>query len=543
MNTVNPSAGVYTNELDLSQRVQAVGSSIGAIVGAFEKGPVGERTLITDNADFREMFGNPNPKKYDFTSFCGEAFLAESDTLYVTRVANGALTAGAYLTADDASSENPILSITNFDDGSNVPLGADSPMENLGFNPGDADVDSTLLFIVAHNPGEWNNKISVRIRPSNPAGRAIGTDHDTRHFYIDVYYDYTGPRNVPVESFLVSRRLGEINGNGQPLFVEEVINRNSKYIKVKNNPYCAEMPIVASPFEFLAGGIDGQRVTLDQVANGWDLYEDGDVVDVNILINAGYASPIVQRKMVEVAELRQDALAVLDVPFADFEIANAVNYRRNTLNINSSYGAMYGPWLQIRDTFNNKKLYVPASGHVAAAYAKTDSDRALWFAPAGLARGQLKVLGVKKKYNQGARDALDRAQINAVRFMPGRGYVIWGQNTLQTFSSSTENVNVRRLVNFIKKSIATAATVGVFDPNDEFLRLSLRSISESFLKPIKNGRGLYAYDVVCDERNNKPDIIANGDIILDVFADPVIPAKRIHLTAHVQPTGTYFNEG
>lgn len=51
------------------------------------------------------------------------------------------------------------------------------------------------------------------------------------------------------------------------------------------------------------------------------------------------------------------------------------------------------------------------------------------------------------------------------------------------------------------------------------------------------GRGLYWFEVICDERNNTPEIIANGDVMLDVYIDPVLPAKRIHLNAIVPKTG------
>tara|TARA_B100000700_G_scaffold88627_1_gene99949 strand:- start:67932 stop:69563 length:1632 start_codon:yes stop_codon:yes gene_type:complete len=543
MNTVYPSAGVYPNETDLSQRVAAVSTSIGAIIGAARKGPVGKRVLITDTAELSQTFGDPSARWYQYMMYCADAFIRKSNQLYVTRVVNGALTAGAYLTVDDPQASTPIMSLTNFDDGSNNPQGVDDPMNNLAFSAEQADLESTMLFICADNPGEWNNKISVRIVPSNPKGLPVGEGHDPHHFYIEVYYDYTGPNNLPVEKFLVSRRQGEVDGAGRALFVEDVVNSGSRYIKVRNNAQCPEYGVYNTVFEFLAGGTDGDPVTHDQVAEAWSLYEDPEEIDVNILINGGYASPTVHRTMIALAEGRGDATAVLDMPDEYYEVADAVNYRRNDLNVNSSYGAIYGPWVQIRDTANNKKIFVPPSGLVAGAYAATDSNRALWFAPAGLSRGGLSVLGIRKKYNQGSRDALDRAQINPIRFMPGRGYVVWGQETLQSHASALSNVNVRRLINYIKKSVSTAANVGVFDPNDTFLRTRLSGIAESFLKPIRNGRGLYSFEVICDERNNKADNIANGDIILDIYADPVIPAKQIHLTAHVQPTGSTFEGG
>jgi hypothetical protein len=543
MNTVFPSAGVYTNEIDLSQRVTAATSSIGAIVGSSPKGPVNQRTLITDTGELSATFGLPDARKHGFMLYCANAFLQESNRLYVTRVVRGALTAGAYLTVDDPDAAQVLMALTNFDDGNNVPQGIDDPMNNLAFNPGDKDINTNLMFICAANPGKWNNNISIKIKPSNPSGTELGDYHDPTQFYIEVYYNYTGPNNAPVEKFLVCRKPGVVDGNGKPMFVEDVINKFSKFIQVKNNPLCKEYPVYNQIFEFLGGGTDGDRITNDDVAEAWKLYEDAETFDVNILINGGYANINVQRAMMSIAESRQDAVAVLDMPDEEFEVSDSVRYRKNDLNINSSYAAIYGPWIKIRDETNNKLLFIPPSGHAAATYARTDKVRALWFAPAGLNRGLLKVLGLRKKYNQGMRDALDQAQINCVRYMPGRGYVVWGQLTMQSHASATENVNVRRLLNFIKKSIATAAVVAVFDPNDRFLRIKLAGMASSFLEPIKNGRGLYEYDVVCDERNNKPDTIANGDLIMDVFIDPVIPAKRIHLTAFIQPTGSLFSEG
>lgn len=540
--SVHPSAGVYTNEIDLSQRVRAASTSIGAIIGAAPKGPVGERTLVTDKEELRLNFGYGDAKKYGYMLFCAEPFLAQSSQLYVTRLVNGALTAGAYLTVDNPAAAVPQLSLTNFDDGSNNPLGVVDPMNNLAFDPSDPSITNTLMFFAAANPGEWNNKIAVKLRPSNPKGLPVGQGHDVNHFYIDVFYDYTGPNNLPVESFLVSR-AHELDGGGRQMFVEDAINGSSNYIRVKNNPLCPIVGVLSEVFEFLDGGTDGDAVTADQVAVAWDLYDDPETLDVNLLISSGYDVPVVHRKMDQVARLRGDAIAILNVPDSEFEVSSAVNYKRNTLNLNSSYSALYGPFIQIRDTANNRLIYIPPSGHIAAAYAFTDTNRAVWFAPAGLSRGQVRVLGVRKKYNQGMRDALDKAQVNVIRFFPGRGYVIWGQETCQSHASAFSNVNVRRLINFMKKSIATAALVGVFDPNDAFLRLQLKRLAEDFLKPIKRGRGLYDFDVICDERNNKNDTIANGDIILDVYADPVIPAKRIHLTAFVNPTGSRFTEG
>lgn len=541
---VHPSAGVYTNEIDMSTRATAASTSIIGTVGEASQGPVGVVIDLFDREDLREKFGTPNAQKYGFALYCAEQALAQTKRLkFVRVVSKDALTAGAYFTVDDPTAIIPEVRLTVFDDGTNVPLGKYDPLNTLGFVATEPGVDQALAYFCAANPGVWNDRISIKVRPSCPAGVDIS---DERHynpfqFYVDVYLDFKNANSRPIETFFVSRKY-ELNGDGGQMFLEDAINNFSKYIRVKNNSLCPLVKVKKEAFEFLKGGADGTRPNEAQLIAAWEEYSDPEIINVNILMNSGYTTPILQRKMISICENRADALAVLDMPDANAEAALAVNYTTNTLNVNSSYGAIYTPWLQIRDTYNDKNIFIPPSGHVCAAMAYTDYNRAVWFAPAGLSRGQVKVLDVRKKYNQGARDALDLGHINPIRYMPGRGYAIMGQETLQAQASAFSNINVRRLVNFIKKSLASACAVENFNPNDRYTQLTLVNICGDFLRPIKAGRGLYAFEAICDSRNNKADDIANGDLVLDVYVDPVIPAKRIHVTSHIMPTGTYFDE-
>lgn len=541
---VHPSAGVYPNEVDMSVRAAAASTSIVGTVGEASMGPVNVIVDIFDNEDLRAKFGSPNAQKYGFALYCAEQALSQTKALKFIRVVNtDALTAGAYLTIDDPTQAVPNVRLNVFDDGGNTPKGVWDPLNNLGFTADQDAVDRIPGYFAAANPGLWNNRLSIKVRPSNPSGVDVS---DERHynpyqFWVDVYLDFKNANSRPVESFLVSR-VYELTGDGDQMYWEDAINLKSRYIRVMNNPFCGPIKIKREAFEFLKGGTDGTRPTEAQIANAYEEFADTETVNVNILMNSGYTTPLVQRKMVSICENRGDALAVLDVPDSEYEAARAVNYATNTLNVNSSYAGLYTPFVQIRDTYNDKTLFIPPSGHVCAAMAYTDYNRAVWFAPAGLSRGTVKVLGIRTKYNQGARDALDRAHINPIRNIPGRGYVIMGQETLQAFASAFSNINVRRLVNFVKKSLASACAVSNFDPNDSITRLSLRGICDDFLRPIRQGRGLYAFETVCDLRNNDPADIANGDLVLDVYLDPVIPAKRVHVTSHIMPTGTYFDE-
>ena len=542
----NTSAGVYDRDLDASQRGAQVISSIGAAVIEAQRGSTTQWVWVSDSADLKEKFGAKNFTKYGYGMHCVEQFLTES-ACYVRRAVDSATarTAGAYLSVDDLDATEPVLKLVNFDDGTNKPQGVlGDPMTELGFVVGTPGVQNALLFVCANSPGEWGDSLSVRIRPANPQGTEVGEFNDPNHFYLEVFVNFNGSSSMPVESFLCSRKQ-ELDGEGNQMFVEQRVNSFSQYVKVKNNNLCPLVDIRTTAFERFAGGDDGNRPDNNTLMEAWAGIEDTDQYAVQLLIGCGYENPAYQRRMISVAEQRGDAIAILDLPDQYEEVAQAVNYRRNILNVSNSYGAMYGPRGQVTDDVSGRRFWCPVSGMVAARYAYTDRVRAYYWAPAGLNRGQLKVTGLKKKYNLQERNALQQAQINYVRQIPGRGYVIMEQLTLQTFESGYQYVNVRRLVNGIKAMIRKSFLPSVFNPNDDYERKRLKAKVDGEARSVKRGRGLYDWTTVCDLRNNKPADIANGDIKLDFVIDPSIPASRASLTADIRNFGSSvdFQEG
>jgi phage tail sheath protein FI len=539
---VHVSAGVYRKEIDKSQRLNSIQATIGAIVGQSSQGPINKPTLVTSVDEFISIFGEPNPK-LGFMHYSAIQFLTEASRLLVTRVVNDttrdALSAGAYLTVDDVTAITPQIRLDDWDTGpiSTGPRGKWSPETTVGFTPQDTNI---LCAFYAVNPGEWNKRLYIQIKPSTKPN--VARPDNANHFWVEIFLDYNSPRQSPVERFLVSRKRNEVDGYSRSMYIEDVINRRSNFIRCVDNPNVAEIEILMNAFEFLDGGSDGTVPTSSDIMRGWELYRDDERIDVNILINGGYALPEVQQKMDDIARSRMDCIAVLDMPSDSQKVIAALDYRKNTLNIDSSYSALYSSDCLVYDQYNDLELFTPPSGLVAAAYARTDKNFELWFAPAGMIRGKLRLRGLREKYNLGQRDALDEAQINTIRFMPGKGYNIWGQETLQTMKSAVSNINVRRLLCYIEKTIAVGCIYSVFEPNDKILRDGLIEICERFLNPIKRGRGLYWFSVVCDETNNLPSTIANGDLMLDVYVDPTIPAKRIHLQAVIVKTGASFKE-
>lgn len=512
----NSSAGVYVKETDLSQRIQGISTSVAAVIGRSSSGPVGETTLVTSVREFIEIFGKPNPR-LGYMHYSALAFLKEANRLYVTRVARNAKFGGV-----------KVKSVIN---GSIIEA---NPFTTGELDPTTIQFANDEIFIVyGSDPGVWNNKFSVTIYPYTKIA-------NTNLFQVDVVEE--GNTN-PSESFLCSLNY-QVDGFGKQLNIEKVINKSSKLIKVKQNPnfaplaaneniqYCASLTAAT-----LAGGTDGEIPTVGDYIEGWDLYKDPENIKVNMLIGAGLTDTSIQLKMDEIASHRMDCFAILDIPSDSQKTQDAIDWRRNTQNIDSSYSAAYSPDLYITDEYNDGLLYVPPSGYIAAVCALTDRTRETWFAPAGMTRGHLNIVGLRHEYDQGQRDALVENQINPMRVIYGSGVKVWGQDTLQTMPSALQNLSVRRLMIFLENSIAQSIEYSVFDPNDAFLRNSLVGRCEQFLEPVKRGRGVYGYDAVCDDTNNLPETVANGDLMLDIYIDPTLPVKRIHLTAVVTRTG------
>lgn len=535
----NTSAGVYDQDNDLSQRGGTVISSIGAMVVESQMGSTEEWTLVTDKQDLKTKFGIKNFAKFGFGMHCAEHFLTES-RMYIKRAVDvkTALTAGAYLSVDDNAALEPVLKLVNFDNGDNTPKGVlGNPINEIGFTVGTPGVENVLMFFCATSPGAWSSSISVRVRPANQQGTAVGEFSNPKHFYVEVFKDYKGNGSVPLESYLCSRSA-ELDGLQQQMFVESRINGNSKFIKVKNNALCPLIDIRTSTFETLDGGADGDRCKDSDIISAWDGIENTDDYAVQILINGGYTSPYIQQHMISVAETRGDAMAIVDLPTEFEEVSKAVNYRRNVLNVSNSYGALYGPFVEITDDVSGRKFMCPPSGLVAAAYAYTDRVKAYYWAPAGINRGQLKVTNLSRKYNLQERNALQQSQINYVRKIPKRGFVIFEQLTLQNFESGFQYVNVRRLVNGVKTLIRKAFLPSVFNPNDSYERQQLKGIVDAEAAKVKRGRGINDWETICDERNNTAEVIANNDMAIDFVIDPEIPASRASLTADIRNFGS-----
>jgi hypothetical protein len=210
---------------------------------------------------------------------------------------------------------------------------------------------------------------------------------------------------------------------------------------------------------------------------------------------------------------------------------------------NTSYAAVYGNWAQTYDQGLGELVWVPFSGFAAATMAKSDAATFPWFAPAGFNRGLLTTAtDIAVNPNQKQRDELYKSNINPVAFFPSQGNVIFGQKTLSRKPSAFDRINVRRLFLALERPTKKAAQFFVFEPNTEFTRTRLINVLTPLFERAKQNQGVYDYLIVCDERNNTPQVIDENKLRVDIYLKPVRTAEFILITFYATRTDANFQE-
>jgi hypothetical protein len=536
------SAGVYVNEKDISDIVPRIASASAAIVGYSVKGSIDDIILVTDDQQFIDEYGEPDSASSHCFHYSALAYLKKGNALYCLRVVNGAKYGGVDIMKEGSAHVNDPFNIGH----SSAVFGAESGMLN-----------DTLFQIFGANPGAWNNRIGIIIQNVKQSSDPVPTDQYT--FEILVYWQDDDGNWAQVEKWKVSRK-NKVDGYGKDLYLEDKINGISKYIVVADSDQTlmadTVLPLVQATRLNFAYGNDGSALSTlgTEVVNGWDEFANPDEIDVRLLINGGETTVAVQTKMRDVAESRYDCFAILDIPWGDTgSILDMVSFRTTDLNFNSSYCGLYGPWIQIHDPYNDKLIYVPPSGYVAAQCAYNDYVADPWDAVAGFNRGviddALKVtLSTGKILTEGDRDTLYQNQINPIQTFRGEGHVIWGQKTLQKKSSALSSINVRRLLIVLEKSMAISLRSYVFEGNTEVTRFRVTAMMSEYLERLasqgafQTEGGERGYHVVCDESNNTAAVIDDQVLAVDVFVKPVRAAEYIKLQAIITTTAASFEE-
>jgi len=296
-----------------------------------------------------------------------------------------------------------------------------------------------------------------------------------------------------------------------------------------------------------------------------DSVSDPEVVETNLITVPGVRAPLITNHVIDVAEARADALALIDIEKGGYapatETTNSFKTRitNNSVReavvalknrgIDSSYACAYFPWVKILDQVSNSQVWVPPSVAALGTFASVEKNSELWFAPAGFTRGSLSegaaglpVISVSQRLSSEDRDSLYENNINPIATFPDEGIVIFGQKTLQSSRSALDRVNVRRLMIFVKKEISRIAARLLFDQNVQTTWNRFRGQVEPFLDGVKSRLGLTDFKVVLDETTTTPDLIDRNVMYAKIFLKPAKAVEFIAIDFVITNSGASFED-
>lgn len=572
------SPGVYVEEYDSGATpMQGVSTSTAGFVGLAERGPViGQPQLVTSFADYKRMYGGYlSQAAYGsnrFLPYAVEQFFANGGArAYIMRAVPGDAKAGSRTTGvlkltaanPGAWAEDLRVVVTPASKAKTQVLavnGAELTLKNAdGFNPGDV----VELF---------DGKTAAHATVKSVLDKVVTLDAPCT---LDVADTKVGTaKYIKTCEITLTARLGETVETFENLSLKPDALNNVCVKTAKSDLICVEVtaakapaapapkekdkdgkeipapaPKAASivPYELCGGSGSELVLTLQGGSNGSVLTVTPDAFlgkddgpgkrtglqafqengNVSIMAIPGVTAPEVQASLIAFCENKKSCFAILDVPMELKKTNDVANFRDM---YDSTYAAMYHPWLEMYDAGSKRSAYFPPSGAMAGIYARTDIERGVHKAPANeVVRG---CTGLSCAYNEGEQDILNPIGVNLIRSFTGRGIRVWGARTISS-NGLWKYLNVRRLFIYVEESIKANTNWVVFEPNSTTLWNRVTRTIETFLATCWRDGALAgstpseAFFVECGPTTMTQDDIDNGRLICQIGIAPVKPAEFV----------------
>jgi phage tail sheath protein FI len=242
---------------------------------------------------------------------------------------------------------------------------------------------------------------------------------------------------------------------------------------------------------------------------------------------------------------RKRSFLIMDPPPADSADGSDPQYPLKIEDVveggaipKSSNSALYFPYLASNDPLTGLPVETPPSGAVAGVFARTDQNRGVWKAPAGLETTLHNVTDVveRGRMTDQRQGVLNLRGVNCVRNFPGVGPVVFGARTSVSENPSFQQwkyVPVRRMALFLEQTLYANLGWVVFEPNDQPLWTAIRTSIESFMLGLfrqgafQGSTPSQAFQVKCDSQTTTQDDINNGVVNIVVAFAPLKPAEFV----------------
>lgn len=542
------SPGVYIEEIAGIRPIEGVGTSTAGFIGAAERGPESPR-LITSWLDFQRWYGGYIPE-VSYLAFAVQGFFENGgQRCFVTRVANqnDPIVTGAIAAA---ATTLTVSAIGRGAWGNGLLYKVDRA------NQPQNHPDWFRLTIMYYRPG--------RLDPVLPAGGPLNMTKGAAPYFVDptsndpLDVNDSQRRNWVPDLLEVFDGLTHEAGNTNS--VQRVVNANSRLVRawwpaapqpidsavapavdlpqpLAAAAAVADTAIVPGDFDGVAGPLTLGPAPAPQVGVGRGFSGLAAIDEIALLVapdalraGPGGANllPLQNTVINECARLK-DRFAILSAEPGQSDVGPLQP------PLDTSYAAVYYPWIRVYDGSTNSDRLIPPAGHVAGIYSRTDIERGVHKAPANeVVRGISLTDPIEFPVTKGMQDILNPRGVNCIRDFRAdrRGIRVWGARTMSS-DGEWKYVNVRRLFIYVEESVDEGTQWVVFEPNDEPTWAKVRRSVGNFLTRVWHSGALMgataeeAFFVKCDRSTMTQDDIDNGRLICYIGIAPVKPAEFV----------------
>jgi phage tail sheath protein FI len=508
--------GVYVEEIPSGVHpIAGVSTSDTAFVDYFRRGPIGSPVRVSSFTEFERQFGGLDATA-DGSYQVQQFFVNGGAVAWIVREAVGAkLAAGA-------------------------------------LKKGTKEV----FDITAANEGSWGTGVQFAVdQTTTPSGGF--------NLYIREVQTIRGvPTVVATE---VHRNLAVADTD--PRYAMNVVNADSSLARLtlptaanaaaanavpeitSGDPVADMGKATSTAFTALTVGSDpdGARPAQTQLMEGVDALDSIAPAVFNLLVlpglpdTAAAADETAFKATIGAAQAKCEAkraFLIYDVPAGKKKVADARTWFGTNKPDPSKNSAAYWPTLEISDPLNEgRPRVIGARGAVAGVYARTDSARGVWKAPAGT-DASLRGSSVTTTVNDSDDGSLNIIGLNVLRSFPIYGNVVWGARTTKGADAAADEwkyVPVRRMALYIEESLYQGLKWVVFEPNDEPLWAQIRLNVGSFMHGLFR-QGAFAgptpreaYFVKCDKDTTTQGDVDRGIVNILVGFKPLKPAEFVVL--------------
>lgn len=517
--------GVYVEEIPSGVRtITGVATSITAFIGRAKRGPVDEPVTINNYGDYERQFGGL--WEHSTMSFAvKDFFLNGGGQAIIVRLHNGATKAQI-----------------------RIPTGFAEPDDEL--------------HLEAANPGSWGDKLSVKIdyktkdESDNTLFNITISEKDgASEKFLNVTIDKTKARYLP-KVLEQGSQLMRVRKNDDDKYI---IPRTSTMRPIETGSFITPLSPPASPpmspVAIAIPGSDGRSIDDTQIFSGENMQsgkkglyalESTDLFNLLCIPPYGESATDVTTDLIDKAVTyckERRAMFLVD-PHSSWNSKNTAiqKFAPKPPNpafpgTNSNYAALFFPRLKQPNPLKDNQLeeFVPC-GAVAGIFARTDAQRGVWKAPAGLEATLAGVPQLSVSLTDSENGELNQLGINCLRAFPVYGRLVWGSRTLEgadKLASEWKYISVRRTALFIEESLYRGTQWVVFEPNDEPLWAQIRLNIGAFMHNLfrqgafKGTTPKDAYLVKCDKETTSQNDINQGIVNILVGFAPLKPAEFV----------------